>query len=143
MESGFKLLPKRWIVEKTFAWFGRSRRLSKEYEGSIEVSQSFVYLAMCKLMCGRILIKGLQTAFSFIGDINNFKDEKKLAAYFGLVTRVNNSNETVNHGRIIQRGLGKDIVAAVRKLLTIVYYPFLNNSWYFKGFVKTFMKSGV
>lgn len=54
MESEFKLLPKRWIVERTFAWLGRSRRLSKEYEGSIEVSQNLVYLAMCKLMCKRL-----------------------------------------------------------------------------------------
>lgn len=40
------------------------------------------------------------TLLSSIGDINDFEDEKKLAAYFGLVPRVSNSNETVNHGRI-------------------------------------------
>lgn len=54
MEAGFKLLPKRWIVERTFAWLGRSRRLAKEYEGNIDVSQSFLYLAMSQLMYRRI-----------------------------------------------------------------------------------------
>ncbi len=44
------------------------------------------------------------TLLSAIGDINDFADEKKLAAYFGLVPRVNNSNETVSHGRITKRG---------------------------------------
>ncbi|MDQ5920657.1 MAG: transposase [Pseudomonadota bacterium] len=44
------------------------------------------------------------TLLSSIGDINDFADEKKLAAYFGLVPRVNNSNETVNHGRITKKG---------------------------------------
>jgi transposase len=44
------------------------------------------------------------TLLSSIGNINDFADEKKLAAYFGLVPRVNNSNETVNHGRITKRG---------------------------------------
>ena len=46
------------------------------------------------------------TLLSSIGDINDFEDEKKLAAYFGLVPRVNNSNETVSHGRITKRGDG-------------------------------------
>lgn len=44
------------------------------------------------------------TLLSSIGNINDFADEKKLAAYFGLVPRVSNSNETVNHGRITKRG---------------------------------------
>ena len=39
-----------------------------------------------------------------IGDINNFEDEKKLAAYFGIVPRVSNSNETNHQGRITKRG---------------------------------------
>ncbi|MFN7094225.1 MAG: transposase [Burkholderiales bacterium] len=44
------------------------------------------------------------TLLSAIGDINDFTDEKKLVAYFGLVPRVNNSNETIKHGRITKRG---------------------------------------
>jgi putative transposase len=43
--SGFEVLPKRWIVERTFAWLGRYRRLSKDYEHLLENSEGFVYLA--------------------------------------------------------------------------------------------------
>lgn len=44
-QSGFQVLPKRWIVERTFAWFGRYRRLSKDYEQLTESSEAMVYLA--------------------------------------------------------------------------------------------------
>lgn len=43
--KGFVLLPKRWIVERTFAWLGRYRRLSKDYEQLLENSEGMVYLA--------------------------------------------------------------------------------------------------
>jgi putative transposase len=42
---GFEVLPKRWMVERTFAWLGRYRRLSKDYEHLLENSEGFVYLA--------------------------------------------------------------------------------------------------
>ena len=42
---GFEVLPKRWIVERTFAWLGRYRRLSKDYEQLLENSQGMVFLA--------------------------------------------------------------------------------------------------
>jgi putative transposase len=42
---GFEVLPKRWIVERTFAWLGRYRRLSKDYEQLLENSEGMVYLA--------------------------------------------------------------------------------------------------
>lgn len=44
-QIGFAVLPKRWIVERTFAWFGRYRRLSKDYEQRLENSEGMVYLA--------------------------------------------------------------------------------------------------
>lgn len=44
-QVGFVVLPKRWIVERTFAWFGRYRRLSKDYEQRLENSEGMVYLA--------------------------------------------------------------------------------------------------
>jgi putative transposase len=49
----FEVLPKRWVVERTFAWIGRNRRLSKDYEELITVSEAFVALAMLRLMVGR------------------------------------------------------------------------------------------
>jgi putative transposase len=50
----FKILPRRWVVERTFAWLSRSRRLSKDYEHTVESSESFVYLAMIRIMLRRL-----------------------------------------------------------------------------------------
>jgi putative transposase len=50
---GFEVLPTRWVVERTFAWLGNYRRLSKDYEGRTEVSEAFVYVAMIHLMLRR------------------------------------------------------------------------------------------
>jgi putative transposase len=52
--KGFKLLPKRWIVERTFGWLNRYRRLSKDYEELPETSESMIYLAMINLMTRRL-----------------------------------------------------------------------------------------
>jgi putative transposase len=41
------------IVERTFGWLGRSRRLSRDYERRAQVAEAFVYLAMCRLMLHR------------------------------------------------------------------------------------------
>ncbi len=48
--QGFKLLARRWIVERTFAWLNKSRRLSKDYELSVQSSEEFIHLAMIRLM---------------------------------------------------------------------------------------------
>jgi putative transposase len=53
-EPGFKLLPRRWVVERTFAWLGRNRRLSKDYEQLPQISESMVYAAMIRLMLRRL-----------------------------------------------------------------------------------------
>lgn len=53
-EKGFKLLPKRWVVERTFSWMSRYRRLSKDYEGILSTSQNWCYLSMIRLMIKRI-----------------------------------------------------------------------------------------
>jgi putative transposase len=52
--SGFKVLPKRWIVERTFAWIGRCRRNSKDYEQLCDSGESMVYIAMISLMLRRL-----------------------------------------------------------------------------------------
>ncbi len=52
--QGFVVLPKRWKVERTFGWFNRSRRLSKDYERLPELSEAWMYAAMVQLMVRRL-----------------------------------------------------------------------------------------
>ena len=52
--SGFKLLKWRWIVERTFGWLGRNRRLSKDYEQRTDVSETWVHVGMSRLMLRRL-----------------------------------------------------------------------------------------
>jgi putative transposase len=47
-------LPKRWIVERTFAWLGQNRRMSKDYERLPESGEAFIYVAMSRLMARRL-----------------------------------------------------------------------------------------
>jgi putative transposase len=51
---GFVVLPKRWIVERTFAWLGKCRRLSKDYEHLVTSSAAMIRLAMIGLMARRL-----------------------------------------------------------------------------------------
>jgi putative transposase len=53
-QVGFQILPKRWIVERTFAWLVRQRRLARDYERLPETSESFIYVAMIRLMVRRL-----------------------------------------------------------------------------------------
>jgi putative transposase len=53
--KGFKIVPRRWVVERTFGWFGRFKRLSKDYELLPERSESMIYLAMMQLMLRRLV----------------------------------------------------------------------------------------
>jgi putative transposase len=55
--KGFKLLPHRWVVERTFAWLGRCRRLSKDYEALPETEEAMIKLAMIHLMVRRLTKK--------------------------------------------------------------------------------------
>lgn len=49
------LFPKRWIVERTFAWLGNYRRLSRDYEVKVSSSESMIYIAMSQLMIQRLV----------------------------------------------------------------------------------------
>ena len=51
---GFRVLPRRWVVERTFAWQGQQRRLSKDYERLCATSETFIYLTMIRLMLRRL-----------------------------------------------------------------------------------------
>jgi putative transposase len=52
--KGFVVLPRRWVVERTFAWLTQCRRLSKDYEVLPESSEAWIYLAMTRLMIRRL-----------------------------------------------------------------------------------------
>lgn len=53
-DKGFVILPKRWVVERTFAWLNNHRRMSKDYERYCQTSETFAYLAMTRLMLNRL-----------------------------------------------------------------------------------------
>lgn len=53
-QRGFSVQPRRWIVERTFGWLNRSRRLSKEYERTNESTEAFIRIAMIHLMLKRL-----------------------------------------------------------------------------------------
>ena len=51
---GFRVLPRRWVVERTFSWLGQNRRMSKDYERLCDSAEAFVYVAMIHLMVRRL-----------------------------------------------------------------------------------------
>ena len=51
---GGHLYPDRWVIERTFAWLNRSRRLARDYERLPETSEAFIYVAMIHLMLKRL-----------------------------------------------------------------------------------------
>jgi putative transposase len=53
-DKGFKVVPKRWVVERTFGWLGRYRRLSKDYEKYPETSEAMIQIAMIHIMVRRL-----------------------------------------------------------------------------------------
>lgn len=53
-EGRFEVLPKRWIVERTFAWISRCRRLARDFERYLRTTAAFVRLAMIRIMLRRL-----------------------------------------------------------------------------------------
>lgn len=53
--TGFEVLPRRWVVERTFGWLGRYRRLSKNYEAKPETTEALIKIAMIQLMVNRLV----------------------------------------------------------------------------------------
>lgn len=53
-QPGFNVLPRRWVVERTFGWMTRSRRLVRDYEARIDVSEAMIHVAMGGLLLRRI-----------------------------------------------------------------------------------------
>jgi putative transposase len=53
-QKGFQVLPKRWVIERTFAWITRNRRLARDYERLAQSSEAFLYLAMIRLGLRRL-----------------------------------------------------------------------------------------
>ena len=52
--QGFVVLPRRWVVERTFSWISQNRRMSKDYERLAATSEAFIYVAMTRLMVKRL-----------------------------------------------------------------------------------------
>jgi len=52
--KGFEVLPRRWVVERTFAWLGRCRRLAKDWERSIESSTAWITIASIRIITRRL-----------------------------------------------------------------------------------------
>lgn len=51
---GFQVLPRRWVVERTFGWLNRWQPLSKDYEALSQTSQAMIYVTMSLIMCRRL-----------------------------------------------------------------------------------------
>ena len=52
--KGFEVLPRRWVVERTFAWLGRCRRLAKDWEKTIASAEAWLLIAHIRLVTRRI-----------------------------------------------------------------------------------------
>jgi putative transposase len=64
--AGFRgVLPRRWVVERTIAWIGRNRRMSRDYEYRLATSEAWVYLSMVRVMLKRLAHEQIEPAFQY------------------------------------------------------------------------------
>ena len=63
--TGFVVIPKRWTAERTFAWLGRSRRLSKDYERRTDSSEAMIRLSSIHLLLKRLAPPATQVPFKY------------------------------------------------------------------------------
>ena len=52
--KGFEVLPRRWVVERTFAWLGRCRRLAKDFEGTLQSAVAWITIASFRIIMRRL-----------------------------------------------------------------------------------------
>jgi transposase len=52
--KGFEVLPRRWVVERTFAWLNRNRRLAKDFESSVASAETWLMIASVQLLVRRL-----------------------------------------------------------------------------------------
>ena len=52
--AGFEVIRRRWVVERTFAWISRNRRMSRDYEFLAQTTEALIYIAMIRLMLRRL-----------------------------------------------------------------------------------------
>jgi putative transposase len=65
LQARFEPLPRRWMVERSFAWIGRNRRASKDYDFLPSTSEAWVYLSMVRLMLKRLVREQVQPDFHY------------------------------------------------------------------------------
>jgi putative transposase len=64
--TGFRgVLPRRWVIERTIAWIGRNRRMSKDYEYRLDTSEAWVYLSMVRVMLKRLAREQVEPEFHY------------------------------------------------------------------------------
>ena len=51
---GFSIVPRRWVVERTFSWISRNRRMSKDFERKVKTSETLIQVAMVRLLLARL-----------------------------------------------------------------------------------------
>ena len=82
-ESGFEAVPRRWVVERTFGWMPRWRRLVRDCEARIDVAEAMIHLSMGTSCCGASPVESFQTgsqACSMTGSVAKARPKRLASA---------------------------------------------------------------